>query len=218
MCSYDHGAGQLQDQAHRQATRAAQAITEPKTQAKIPALLWFMPLVMSFMVPLRFVCVGANVDNYRIEGKHYRSNPTNGSIDLTNAIVMNTNCGKVWALVMKSTSTNKEASNVNIEKAHVIEGLARAACHIHGTDASKKLQKRIVDILDQADDSEEIHALEASNRIKQANINLLAGVALRLTAILGEISLPCQSLVGELEDLANSLIQEEPEAPAAVVN
>lgn len=199
---------------------AAQAITEPKTQAKIPALLWFIPLVMSFMVPLRFVCVGTNVDNYRIEGKHYRSNPTNGSIDLTNAIVMNTNCGKVWALVMKSTSTNKEASNVNIEKVHVIEGLARAACHLQGTDASKKLQKRIVDTLDQADDSEELKALQASNLIKQANINLLADSIYALAVSLEFTSVEAKSavLLNELTELARSLKQEEPETPAAVVN
>lgn len=213
MCSYDHGAGEFQDQAHRQAI-AAQNSAAPIAQAKIPALLWFMPLVMSFMVPLRFVCVGANVDNYRIEGKHYRSNPTNGSIDLTNAIVMSTNCGKVWALVMKSTSTNKEASNVNIEKVHVIEGLARAACHLSRTETASRLMGVIDQMIEPEGSAEEIQALEASNMIKQANINLLASKVIGLG---GFLSISPDEL-DALKLLAQGMIQEDPETPAAVVN
>lgn len=227
MCSYDHGAGEFQDQAHRQAI-AAQNSAAPIAQAKIPALLWFMPLVMSFMVPLRFVCVGTNVDNYRIEGKHYRSNPTNGSIDLANAIVMNTNCGKVWALVVKSTSTNKEASNVNIEQVAVIEGLARAAADLMGSVTSSdkpyivgnKLLDKIEDELSETADAEEIQALEASNQIKQANINLLADSIHALAVSLEFTSVEVKSavLLHELTKLARSLKQEAPETPAAVVN
>lgn len=109
---------------------------------------------------------------------------------------------------------------MNIEKVHVIEGLARAACHLQGTDASKKLQKRIVDIMDKDYESEEIQALQASNQIKQANINLLADLAIKTAETLRLVKddRVVNTWLEELENLAKSLKQEDPETPVSVVN
>lgn len=117
---------------------------------------------------------------------------------------------------------------MNIEKVAVIEGLARAATELMGamTSSSKpclvgeKLLDRLEEELSGASHTEEIQALEASNQIKQANINLLADSIYALAVSLEFTSVEAKSavLLNELTELARSLKQEDPGTPAAVVN
>lgn len=109
---------------------------------------------------------------------------------------------------------------MNIEKVHVIEGLARAACHLSRTETASRLMGVIDQMIEPEGSAEEIQALEASNMIKQANINLLADSIHALAVSLEFTSVEAKSavLLNELTELARSLKQEEPETQAAVVN
>lgn len=109
---------------------------------------------------------------------------------------------------------------MNIEKLAVIEGLARAASAVSGTTTADKLLERIDSELCATSDAEEIKALQASNLIKQANINKLADVAIKTAGTLRHVKdeRVVNAWIEELENIAKSLKQEGPEAPAAVVN
>lgn len=128
---------------------------------------------------------------------------------------------------LKHLSTYKEASNVNIEQVAVIEGLARAAQNLapmigynKGHATAEKLCDRIEEELAVSSPAEELKALQASNLIKQANINKLADVVINTVGTLRLVKdeRVVNAWLEELENLAISLKQEEPETQAAVVN
>ncbi|MNZ75901.1 hypothetical protein D3C78_943920 [compost metagenome] len=104
-----------------------------------------------------------------------------------------------------------------------LEALVRAAdslrnynCNTKGDRVHEKLLDRVSSELDKIETGDEVRALQVSNDIKQANLNLLAGKVIELIEARMEGSTRGFSM-GELKDLAASLIQEEP-ATAEVLN
>lgn len=95
-----------------------------------------------------------------------------------------------------------------------IETLVRSADQLRnysvGTNGDKVhdlLLERVIAELGKVETAEEVRALQVSNDIKQANLNLLAG------KVLGFVN-SGEGNLKDLEELAKNLIQEDPETSA----
>ncbi|MNF72873.1 hypothetical protein D3C76_1327910 [compost metagenome] len=104
-----------------------------------------------------------------------------------------------------------------------LEALVRAAdslrnynCNTKGDKVHEQLLDRVAAELAKVETADGVRALQVSNDIKQANLNLLAGKVIEFIEARMEGSARGFSM-GELKDLAASLIQEEP-ATAEVLN
>lgn len=105
-----------------------------------------------------------------------------------------------------------------------IECLARAAAELLGTMSSSEkpylVGNKILDRIDSelagVETSEEISSLQHSNNIKQANLNKLAGMAVKVAdgyIAAGQVN---RFDLDEMKALAEALIQPEPVAETAV--